>query len=197
MIERDIHGWKCTPEDFEKSVKWFTLDELTRSNYFDAACEAGINPMPDGYAIERLRQLCMYVLDPLRERWGAPILINSGYRCEWINVKVGGVKNSQHTKGEAADIRCQSKKDRDIRYGNRRLLGLILFSDLCFDQVIAENCDENGYPEWIHISLKPNDGNRNQFLVKKRPTPAPSPARPEGTLDSSRREGRGEKKQIQ
>ena len=186
MIEKTLKGWRCNPEDFEKSVKWFTLDELTRSNYFDAACEAGINPMPDGYAIERLRQLCMYVLDPLRERWGAPILINSGYRCEWINVKVGGVKNSQHTKGEAADIRSWDSGGINNRKLNRRLLGLILFLGLPFYQLLAENCDDKGYPEWLHISLKPNDGNRNQFLVKKRPTPAPSP-----------REGRGEKKQIQ
>ncbi len=183
MIEKDIHGWKCTPEDFAHDVHWFTLQELTSSILLDAARNAGIDPMPNPHQVEALRQLCIHLLDPLREKWGAPILINSGYRCPWINKMVGGVKNSQHTKGEAADIRCQANQERYTRIDNRRLLGLILFSDLCFDQVIAENCDENGYPEWIHISLKPNDNNRNQFKMN-RPTPAPSP-----------REGRGEKKQ--
>ena len=99
MIERDIHGWKCTPEDFEKSVKWYTLEELTRSNHLDAARKAGVNPMPNPYQVESLRQLCIHLLDPLREAWKGPIIPTSGFSCEWINKQVGGVKNSQHTKG--------------------------------------------------------------------------------------------------
>ena len=168
MIERDIHGWKCTPEDFANDVHWFTLQEMTSSLLLDAARIAGIDPMPNPHQVEALRQLCIHVLDPLRDGWNGPILINSGYRCPWINKMVGGVKNSQHTKGEAADIRPWDYGGMNNRMLNRRLLGLILYLGLPFDQLLAENCDDKGYPEWLHISFKSKLENRNQFLMNKK-----------------------------
>ncbi len=92
---------------------------------------------------------------------GAPIVINSGYRSPAVNAAVGGARNSQHLTGCAADITAGSPKK------NRKLLELILLHfapaysspsregsgvGLSFDQLIAERCDSNGNPRWLHIS---------------------------------------------
>ena len=80
----------------------FTLKEFENSAVAQAH---GIdNTVPVQY-IPTLQQLCHTVLEPLREFAGVPIIISSGYRCNELNVKVGGVYASQHTLGEAADIR--------------------------------------------------------------------------------------------
>ena len=154
------------------------MENTRLSNHFTLAEFINANKYPDNKPtmqdVVNMTYGCHMLLEPACEVVG-PILINSGYRCEWINKKVGGVKNSQHTKGEAADIRTWDYNGVNNSVNNRRLLGLILYSGLSFDQCIAENCDENGYPEWIHISFKTKSTNRGQFLVKKRPTPAPSP----------------------
>ena len=86
----------------------FTLEELIRSN---AAERMGFDNVPkDEKVVENLRSLCLEVLQPLRDYVGAPVHINSGYRCPELNMAVGGVKNSQHLRGEAADIRIASPK---------------------------------------------------------------------------------------
>lgn len=89
------------------------------------------------------------VLDPAREQFGGPLAINSGYRCQKYNQEVGGVANSQHMKGEAADVRCSD---------NRRLARGIVEQGL-FDQLIL-------YPTFVHVSYKRNGPNRRQILRK-------------------------------
>ena len=80
----------------------FMLSEFERS---ETAEKYGIdNTVPSQY-IPALQQLCREVLEPLRAFVGGPIVISSGYRCNQLNVKVGGAYASQHTMGEAADIR--------------------------------------------------------------------------------------------
>lgn len=166
MLSKDELGWYCDPEEFQKSVKYFTLQEMCRSSYLEAAMRAGINPEPDGHAIEALRMLCVHVLDPLRMMWQAPIIINSGYRCEWINKKVGGAVHSQHIRGQAADIRPWSSNNCPDPSLNRKLLGTILQSGIDFDQLIAEGCESKGYPQWLHISFVSKTQNRHQFILK-------------------------------
>lgn len=79
----------------------FTLAEFERS----ATAQAyGIDNSVPNQFIPSLQQLCKEVLEPLRAFAGQPIIIGSGYRCNQLNVKVGGVYASQHTLGEAADI---------------------------------------------------------------------------------------------
>ena len=154
----------CTREQFARDCHWFTLDELTVSQYKQAAINAGHDPEPNEEQIECLRQLVVHVLDPLRELWKGPIWINSGYRCPFINGAVKGVIGSQHTKGQAADISIRLTNGHTNYLMNRCLLGLILNSTLSFDQLIAERCDRNGYPGWLHISYKSKAENRHQFL---------------------------------
>ena len=64
----------------------------------------GIDNTPPSSAVKALNDLVDNVLDPLREAWGGPIRVNSGYRCPELNRIVGGTPTSQHQRGEAADI---------------------------------------------------------------------------------------------
>ena len=98
---------------------------------------------------ENVKALVSEVLDPVREKLGMPIVVNSGYRCEKHNKDVGGVRNSQHLRGEAADIHCQD---------NERLKQLIIENGK-FDQLIT--C-----PTFLHVSYKRTGGNRHQRLKK-------------------------------
>ncbi len=130
-------------------AKYFSLDELIRSS---TAVARGINNTPSAEAVERLEVLAQRLLDPVRELWGAPLGVNSGYRCAELNEAVGGAPSSQHLAGEAADITAGSRE------GNRRLFGLIAGSGLEFDQLI----DERGYL-WLHVSFR-EANNRQKIL---------------------------------
>lgn len=135
-------------------MKYFTMTELTSSA---TAKRKGIDNTPDAKAKAALSALVANVLDPLREKYGKPIVVSSGYRSPKLNKAVGGVARSQHTKGEAADIRCVS----DSRAENKRLFDLIVASGFPFDQLI----DEYNY-DWVHVSFK-DGANRRQILHVK------------------------------
>ena len=105
--------------------------------------------MPDGVEAN-LEALVEQVLEPARLRLGLPIVVNSGYRCNVHNAAVGGVANSQHMRGEAADIRC-----KDLRK-----LEDILTEMGKYDQLII-------YPGFIHVSWKKNGVNRKMKFYKK------------------------------
>ena len=135
----------------------FTLEELIRSN---TAERMGIDNVPkDEKVVENLRSLCLEVLQPLRDYVGAPVHINSGYRCPELNMAVGGVKNSQHCRGEAADIRIVSPKQ------GREWAAWI--EDNCrFDQMLLER-NMNG-AVWLHVSCKRDASeNRQSFKILK------------------------------
>jgi hypothetical protein len=130
-------------------AKFFTFNELTRS---ETASARGIDNTPGAEAAARLEVLAGRLLDPVRELWGAPLTVNSGFRSPGLNAAVGGAASSQHLRGEAADITTGSRK------GNKRLFEMIAESGLAFDQLI----DESGY-SWLHISYREGK-NRNQIL---------------------------------
>lgn len=129
-------------------MKYFTIEELTRS---DTAKEHGIDNTPTKEAREKLVALVNNVLDPLREMYGKPITVNSGYRGPVLNSCIGGSKTSQHCKGEAADITGGNKE------ANKRIFELIR-EKLPFDQLI----NEYDY-SWVHVSYK-SSGNRKEVL---------------------------------
>lgn len=131
-------------------MKYFTISELTKSA---TASRRKIDNTPSATVIANLTALVDNILDPLREAWGAPIIVTSGYRCVRLNAAVGGVKTSQHTLGQAADIRTVSDKPAD----NKRLFDLIVKLGLHYDQLI----DEYGY-NWVHVSY--SSRNRRQIL---------------------------------
>lgn len=129
-------------------MKHFKLEEFTKS---DTARRMGIDNTPPPDAVARLQRLVDCVLDPLREAYGRPIYVNSGYRCPALNRAVGGVAHSQHLTGEAADITGGNCRE------NRRLYELLRQLRLPVDQVI----NEQGYT-WLHVSYGPR--HRRMFL---------------------------------
>ena len=129
----------------------FRLSEFTRS---DTAKRLGIeNECSSVEQVLNLAYLCHMVLQPLRDKFG-PIRITSGYRCPKLNHAVGGVKNSQHLRGEAADIYLPSV-EKGLEY-------LAFLKTLpAVDQLIWER---NGNVCWIHVSAR---------RVKTPPQPSP------------------------
>ena len=134
--------------------KNFTLEECISSR---TAERMGIDNVPkDEAVIENMRALCLEVLQPLRDYVGAPIHINSGYRCKALNEAVGGVKNSQHCVGEAADIRIAS-----LEQGREWATWI---EDNCrFDQMLLER--NKGGAVWLHVSCK-RDAEKNRQIFK-------------------------------
>lgn len=130
-------------------MKHFTIDELCRS---DTARSRGIDNAPTEEVKRNLTALVANVLDPLREWYGKPIYVNSGYRCPALNKAVGGVASSQHLTGQAADI------DVNDRTENRKLMKHIE-DNLDFDQLIWENGGA-----WVHVSYRADGKNRRQVL---------------------------------
>ena len=130
--------------------KYFKLSELTRS---DTAKRSKINNIPTKQEEANIIALIDNILDPLREAYGKPIIVTSGFRCERLNKLVNGSKNSQHRLGQAADIRTVE----DTIEENRKLFELIQKLNLPFDQLI----NEYNY-SWVHVSYSPR--NRKQIL---------------------------------
>lgn len=118
----------------------FTLREMCQSG---TALRKNISNVPDERTVERLRSLCQNVLEPLRKRFGV-IRITSGYRCEMLNKAVGGVPNSQHLRGEAADIHVSSMEVGRKMYDFIRL-------NTRFDQLLFEHSKSSG-ALWLHVS---------------------------------------------
>lgn len=134
----------------------FTLSEFTDS---DTAKRKHIDNNPSATIVLAITTLVNGLLEPLRLRYGKPIRVNSGYRSPELNKAVGGSDNSQHMRGEAADIRGASPKENMLIYHLIRTL----FS---YDQVIAEEYDvATGTCAWVHVSFKAT-GNRKNALIK-------------------------------
>ena len=131
-------------------MKFFTLRELTKS---DTAIRKGIKNVPSKSEEDNLIALVENILDPLREAYGKPIIVTSGYRCEELNRLIGGSKTSQHKSGQAVDIRTIT----DTPEENKKLYDLIIKLNLPFDQLI----DEYNF-DWVHVSYSPK--NRKQIL---------------------------------
>ena len=128
-------------------MKYFTISELTASA---TAQREGIDNRPNKCAYQLLHVLVEQLLDPIREAWGAPIVVSSGYRCKELNALVGGAQYSHHILGCAADIIAGSKAE------HRKLFKLIQkmqqAGKIRFTQLIWE-----GDGRWIHISYVPSD----------------------------------------
>lgn len=129
-------------------MKYFTIKELTKSLTAEVK---GIDNTPTPEIERNLTSLVDNILDPLRELYGKPITVNSGYRCPVVNKAVGGSATSDHVKGFAADITGGSKEE------NERLFNIIKHN-FHFSQLI----DEKNF-SWVHVSYNPNNL-KNQTL---------------------------------
>ena len=100
---------------------------------------------------DAVKALVETVLQPLRDNWGKPLHINSGYRCPMLNKEVGGRPTSQHVRGEAADVACDNPL---------ALAQLAYDLGLPYDQMII-------YPTFVHFSHKLKGEQRAQILYNK------------------------------
>ena len=134
--------------------KNLTLQEVTKSA---TAIKKGISNEPTIEHLENLKALAENIFQPMRDYFGVPIAVSSGYRSAELNRLIGGSSTSQHCKGEAIDIDC------DIFGGlsNREVFEYIK-EHLTFDQLIWEFGDDSN-PDWVHVSYKKGE-NRGQVL---------------------------------
>ena len=130
-------------------MKYFSIEELTAST---EARKMGIDNTPTPDAMTNLGELVEAVLDPLREKYGYPIHVISGYRCPRLNKAVGGSATSQHMTGEAADIYVGNYKERSELFS-------IIYYLLPYDQLIWEKGDDEA-PAWIHVSYREGNNRR-------------------------------------
>lgn len=126
----------------------FTLEELVKS---DTAQAKNIPNIPSVGVLRNLCQLVEELLEPARAQLGAPIIVTSGYRSVALNQAVGGVNNSQHIKGQAADIVCTRPADK------RKLFEILKTMD--YDQLLWET--NSAGTQWIHVSYVSPDRNRH------------------------------------
>lgn len=129
--------------------KNFSYREFEASNKAD---EKGICNVINTFEVrDAIKALVDTVLQPLRDAWGKPLHINSGYRCPELNREVGGMPTSQHVKGEAADVACDNPVE---------LARLAASMHLPYDQMIL-------YPTFVHFSHRLKGQQRGQTLYNK------------------------------
>jgi hypothetical protein len=134
--------------------KNLTLAEVIRS---ETAKRRGINNMPTPQHIDNFKKLAENVFQPIRDHFGVPIHISSGYRSAALNKAVKGSASSQHCKGEAIDI------DMDQTSITNKQVFDFIKENLIFDQLIWEfGTDANA--DWIHVSYSSNGKQRKQIL---------------------------------
>ena len=134
--------------------KNLALVEVTRS---ETAKRRGISNMPTPEHIENFKLLAEKVFQPIREHFGVPIHISSGYRSKALNTAIGGSLTSQHCSGEAIDIDMDGTSVTNAQIFN------YIKDNLNFDQLIWEfGTDSN--PDWVHVSYESTGKQRKQML---------------------------------
>ena len=137
----------------------FTLNELTKSQ---TATRKGIHNEPSTEHIENLIHLAKTILQPVREHFGKPVMISSGYRSPELCEAIGSSAKSQHAKGEAADFEIPGVDNKE--------LAAWITKNCDFDQLILEfydGVDPNS--GWVHCSSKKESGTgRKQILQAKK-----------------------------
>ena len=124
--------------------KYFTYEELTHT-------DTGLLNIPNSEQLAHMQELVTNVLDPLREIYGKPIYVNSCFRSILVNRKVDGVTNSDHLKGMAADIKCDSNS----------LLYKLILDNFKFKQLI----NEHNFT-WVHVSYDHDNLKCKQLTIK-------------------------------
>ena len=134
-------------------MKYFTFNELCESG---TAKTHNIDNTPNEQIKINLRNLVDNCLDVIREKYGKPITVSSGYRCPALNKVVGGASStSQHTKGQAADLKGKTRQENEIIFNIIKQLG-------CYDQLINEYNFS-----WVHVSYVDKKNNRKQIKTIK------------------------------
>jgi zinc D-Ala-D-Ala carboxypeptidase len=134
--------------------KNLALAEVMRS---ETAKRKGISNMPTPEHIENFKLLAENVFQPIRDHFGVPIILSSGYRSKALNTAVGGALSSQHCTGEAIDIDMDGTTIKNADVFN------FIKDNLNFDQLIWE-FGTNDNPDWVHVSYESTGKQRKQIL---------------------------------
>lgn len=135
--------------------KYFELNEFIRS---DTAKQRGIDNTPSFEIVDHIEELIAKILEPLREAYGKPITISSGYRCPKLNQAVGGVATSAHKVGYAADI-----KVKDIENLFNFVTEWVKANGIMFDQIFIET---KGSSKWLHVGFKNQNGLQRRMISR-------------------------------
>ena len=131
-----------------------SLKELTKS---ESATRFGISNEPTEEALTNLQKLATHILQPVRDHFGKPLIITSGYRSPELCVKIGSTTTSKHTKGQAADFEIGGIANKDLSDW--------IHQNLDYDQLILEFWKpEDPNSGWVHCSYKGEGLNRKQYL---------------------------------
>lgn len=128
---------------------YFSIKELCHS---DTADKNKLLNTPNVEQTDNMLNLIYYVLQPLRERIGQPIIINSGFRCPKVNSLVRGASNSQHLEGKAVDFHIKGMAVSEI-------IRFIKATNIEYDQLINE------YDKWVHISFNKGHNRMQSFSI--------------------------------
>ena len=141
-------------------MKYFSLSEFSHS---DTAVSLGIDNTIPKECVECIRHLVHCVLDPVREHWGLPIRVTSGYRCPELNEEVGGVEESWHMHGCAADITALGNNEEHRRHRNVELMSLIRAMYLTGKIALTE-CYAGPDYRYIHVAYSPAEIDESPFI---------------------------------
>jgi hypothetical protein len=131
-----------------------SLKELTKS---ESATRFGISNEPTEEALSNLQKLATHILQPVRDHFGKPLIITSGYRSPELCLKIGSTTTSQHTKGQASDFEIGGIANKDLSDW--------IHQNLDYDQLILEFWKpEDPNSGWVHCSYKGEGLNRKQYL---------------------------------
>jgi zinc D-Ala-D-Ala carboxypeptidase len=135
-------------------TKNFTLEEMTKS---ETALRHDLENTPNEQEISSMKLLAEKVLQPVRDHFGKGVKVNSGFRNQDVNQKVGGSRNSDHTRGQACDIEIPGIPNAELAEWIK--------DNLQFNQLILEFYTP-GVPDsgWVHVSYIPED-NKKQVLT--------------------------------
>ena len=137
-----------------KLSQHFSYQEFIKSQ---TAARKGIKNEPDDAQLYNMKMICANILEPVRDNFGGPVIITSGFRSPELCVAIGSSTNSQHAKGEAADFEIPGTSNKDVADW--------IHENLVYDQLILEFFDgKDPNSGWIHCSHKGND-NRKQYLI--------------------------------
>jgi uncharacterized protein YcbK (DUF882 family) len=149
-----VSSGKVNPE--MQLSEHFNLKEFTKS---ETAIRKRIDNTPNAQHAQNLKNVCEKILEPVRNHFGKPVRINSGYRGSALNAAVGGSGKSQHCNGEAVDFEIDGLPNPD--------LAKWVAENCEFDQIILEFYDPKEGPNsgWVHASYTSTGTNRKQKLT--------------------------------
>ena len=112
-----------------------------------ATSHKGLQDTPTLEVVQNLQRLCVLVLQPLRDTLGAPVYINSGYRSKRLNARVGGVPNSRHLLGRAADIHCDNLDYAKVIFDILKQNPYVTYT------YIGRPTPNRGGSCWVHVQM--------------------------------------------